>query len=56
LGTAVQLFIERAQTVRPISLTDENSAMIADICVRIDGLPLAIELATARINLFSPES
>jgi predicted ATPase/class 3 adenylate cyclase len=53
---AVQLFIERAQAVRPnFRLTDENSAMIADICLRLDGLPLAIELATARINLFSPE-
>ena len=53
---AVQLFVERAQAVRPdFHLTDENSAAIADICLRLDGLPLAIELATARINLFSPE-
>jgi predicted ATPase/class 3 adenylate cyclase len=53
---AVQLFVERAQAVRPdFRLTDENSAAIADICLRVDGLPLAIELATARIKLFSPE-
>jgi predicted ATPase/class 3 adenylate cyclase len=53
---AVQLFVERAQAVKPdFRLTDQNSATIADICLRLDGLPLAIELATARINLFSPE-
>jgi predicted ATPase/class 3 adenylate cyclase len=53
---AVQLFVERAQAVRPdFRLSNENSAAIADICLRVDGLPLAIELATARINLFSPE-
>ena len=52
---AVQLFVDRAQSVRPdFHLTNENAAAIADICVRVDGLPLAIELATARINLFSP--
>ncbi|HEX3207161.1 MAG TPA: AAA family ATPase, partial [Propionibacteriaceae bacterium] len=52
---AVQLFVERAQAVRPdFRLTNENSAAVADICLRVDGLPLAIELATARINLFSP--
>jgi predicted ATPase/class 3 adenylate cyclase len=53
---AVQLFVDRAQAVRPdFRLTNENSAAIADICLRVDGLPLAIELATARINLFSPD-
>jgi predicted ATPase/class 3 adenylate cyclase len=51
---AVQLFVERAQAARPdFHLTNENAATIADICLRVDGLPLAIELATARINLFS---
>jgi predicted ATPase len=54
---AVQLFVERAQAVRAdFHLTDENAAAVAEICQRLDGLPLAIELATARINLFSPEA
>jgi predicted ATPase len=54
---AVQLFIERARAVRPdFHLTDENAADVADICRRLDGLPLAIELATARIALFSPRA
>jgi predicted ATPase/class 3 adenylate cyclase len=53
---AVQLFVERAQAVKPdFRMTDQNSATVADICLRLDGLPLAIELATARINLFSLE-
>ena len=53
---AVQLFVDRAQAVRPdFRLSNQNSAAIADICLRVDGLPLAIELATARISLFSPE-
>jgi predicted ATPase/class 3 adenylate cyclase len=54
---AVQLFVERAQAVRAdFRLTDENAAAVAEICLRLDGLPLAIELATARIRLFSPEA
>ena len=51
---AVQLFVARARAVRSdFQLSEANSAAIADICQRVDGLPLAIELATARINLFS---
>jgi predicted ATPase/class 3 adenylate cyclase len=54
---AIQLFVERARAVRPdFRLTDDNAADVAEICSRVDGLPLAIELATARINLFSPEA
>jgi predicted ATPase/class 3 adenylate cyclase len=54
---AVQLFVERARAVKPdFELTDENAAAVAEICARLDGLPLALELATARINLFSPQA
>jgi predicted ATPase len=52
---AVQLFAERARAVRPgFEVTDENAADIAQICLRLDGLPLAIELAAARLKLFTP--
>jgi predicted ATPase/class 3 adenylate cyclase len=54
---AVQLFVERAQAVSAdFHLTEDNADAVADICWRLDGLPLAIELATARLNLFSPEA
>jgi predicted ATPase/class 3 adenylate cyclase len=54
---AVQLFSERAQAGRPdFRLSDDNAPAVAEICLRLDGLPLAIELATARINIFSPEA
>ena len=53
---AIQLFVERARAVVPdFRMTDENAAAILEICRRLDGLPLAIELATARLKLFSPE-
>jgi predicted ATPase/class 3 adenylate cyclase len=52
---AVQLFIERARAVRSgFALTDESAPIIAEICLRLDGLPLAIELAAARLNVFTP--
>ncbi len=53
---AVRLFVDRARAVRPdFRLADDNAAAVADICRRLDGLPLAIELATARLGLFSPD-
>src|SRR5581483_11041379 len=54
---AVQLFIERALDVRPdFAVTDETAAVIAEICARLDGLPLAIELAAARCKLLPPQA
>ena len=53
---AIRLFVERAQAVKPdFELTKETAAPIVEICLRLDGLPLAIELATPRIRLFSPQ-
>ncbi len=54
---AVRLFIERAVAVKPdFQVTAENAPAIARICERVDGLPLAIELAAARVKLFSPQA
>ena len=53
---SVALFIQRARAVSPnFSLTENNAPAVAGICLRLDGLPLAIELAAARIKLFSPQ-
>jgi non-specific serine/threonine protein kinase len=53
---SVTLFIQRAQALRPgFSVTNENAPAIAEICYRLDGLPLAIELAAARIRMLSPQ-
>ncbi len=52
---AVGLFIQRARAVRPgFELTSENGAAIAAICQRLDGLPLALELASSRLQVLSP--
>jgi class 3 adenylate cyclase len=54
---AIQLFVVRARAANPeFRMTDENAAAIVEICRRVDGLPLAIELATAWLKLFSPEA
>jgi predicted ATPase len=54
---AVQLFIQRALDIQPdFTVTNANAPVITEICYRLDGLPLAIELAAARLRLFSPEA
>ena len=54
---AVALFIERASSIKDdFAITNENAPAIAEICHRLDGLPLAIELAAARIRLLTPQA
>jgi predicted ATPase/class 3 adenylate cyclase len=54
---AMTLLVERAQAVNPsFAVTDANTAVLAEICRRLDGLPLAIELAAARTKLLSPQA
>jgi predicted ATPase/DNA-binding CsgD family transcriptional regulator/transcriptional regulator with XRE-family HTH domain len=54
---AVELFMARTRDVQPsFVVTDENARTVAEICARLDGLPLAIELAAARSKLFPPQA
>ncbi len=54
---AVALFLERARRTLPdFSLTAENVATVTEICVRVDGLPLAVELAAARLKVLNPDA
>jgi predicted ATPase/DNA-binding XRE family transcriptional regulator len=54
---AVRLFVDRAQSSQPAFRLDaSNASAVADICCRLDGLPLAIELAAVRVRLLTPEA
>jgi predicted ATPase/class 3 adenylate cyclase len=56
-NAAVALFVERAHAMKPdFEVTHDNARAVAEICVRLDGLPLAMELAAARIRILTPQT
>jgi predicted ATPase len=56
-NNAVRLFVTRAESVRPgFRLTPETAVVVGEICRRLDGLPLALELAAARVRMLSPQA
>jgi len=53
---SIRLFIERAATAKPsFQLTQDNASFVAQICSRLDGIPLALELAASRVKVLTPE-
>lgn len=54
---AIQMFLQRARALDPaFQLTESNAASISELCLKLDGLPLAIELAATRTRMFSPQA
>src|SRR5262245_53279953 len=53
---AIHMFVDRARGISPhFSITSENASAIIEICRRLDGIPLALELASARLNILTPQ-
>ncbi len=55
VSPAVELFVERATAIDPgFTMTDDDGSIVTELCARLDGMPLAIELAAARVTVMSP--